>query len=97
MCCALSIGSPRISGLGGVESRWSLGGVDNIVRGLRSRVRGQGQRQSRSYKAEFLRRYQNFMKRSRESDQVVDSIFELKIIHVHAEEVAYMQSRAIGG
>jgi hypothetical protein len=31
----------------------------------------------------------------RESDQVVDSIFELKIIH--AREVAYMRSRVIGG
>jgi hypothetical protein len=42
-----------------------------------------------------LRRCQNFAKRSRESDQVVDSIFELKIIHVG--EVAYKQSRTIGG
>jgi hypothetical protein len=32
---------------------------------------------------------------SRESDQVIGSIFELKIIH--AGEVAYMPSRAIGG
>jgi hypothetical protein len=31
----------------------------------------------------------------RESDQVVDLIFELKIIH--AREVAYMRSRVIGG
>jgi hypothetical protein len=31
----------------------------------------------------------------RELDQVVDSIFELKIIH--AREVAYMRSRTIGG
>jgi hypothetical protein len=37
---------------------------------------------------EFLQRCQNFAKRSRESDQVVDLIFELKIIH--AGEVAYM-------
>jgi hypothetical protein len=36
---------------------------------------------------EQLQRCQNFAKRSRESDQVVDSIFELKIIHVG--EVAY--------
>jgi hypothetical protein len=35
------------------------------------------------------------MKRSRESDQVIDSIFELNIIH--AGEVAYKQSRTIGG
>jgi hypothetical protein len=35
------------------------------------------------------------MKRSRELDQVVDLIFELKIIHVG--EVAYKWSRTIGG
>jgi hypothetical protein len=45
--------------------------------------------------AEFLKRFQNFAKRSRESDQVVDSILELKSIHVG--EVAYMLSGAIGG
>jgi hypothetical protein len=32
MCCTLSIGSPRNSGLSGVESRRSLGGVDDVVR-----------------------------------------------------------------
>jgi len=90
MCCTLSIGSPCISRLGGVEWRQSLGGVDNIVRDLRSKLRGKRRRRSQSYKAEveFLLRCQNFAKRSRESDQVADSIFELKIIHVG--EVAYM-------
>jgi hypothetical protein len=42
-----------------------------------------------------LRRCQNFTKRGRESDQVIDLIFELKIIH--AGEVAYKWSRTIGG
>jgi hypothetical protein len=44
---------------------------------------------------EQLRRCQNFTKRSRESDQLIDSIFKLKIIHVG--EVAYKRSRTIGG
>jgi hypothetical protein len=35
------------------------------------------------------------VKRSRELDQVIDLIFKLKIIH--AKEVAYKQSRTIGG
>jgi hypothetical protein len=45
--------------------------------------------------SEYLQSCQNFTKRSRESDQVVDSIFELKNIHVG--EVAYKPSRTIGG
>jgi hypothetical protein len=36
---------------------------------------------------EFLRRCQNFAKRGRELDQVVDLIFELKIIHVGEVEL----------
>jgi len=43
----------------------------------------------------LLQRYQNFAKRSRESNWVIDSIFKLKSIH--AREITYKPSRTIGG
>jgi hypothetical protein len=90
MCCALSNDSPHISDLGGAESRQSLGGGKNSSKRFEDKNRGGSESES-----EKLRRCQMLCEEHRESDQVVDSIFELRIIHVR--EVAYMRSRAIGG
>jgi hypothetical protein len=97
LCAAPSrLAGPCISELGRVESRRSPGEVYNVVgikiRGLRSEMEAEVEAE---LELEELRRCQNFAKRSRELDQVVDSIFELKIIH--AREVAYKWSRTIGG
>jgi hypothetical protein len=71
------------------------GRVDDIVEDQDQRFKVRGGDGGRGGVGVILRRYQNFAKRSRESDQVVDSIFELKSIHV--EEIAHKQSRTIGG
>jgi hypothetical protein len=97
--CAVpsQLAGPHISGLGGVGLRRSPGGVDDIVKDQDQRfeVRGGDGGGGGVGVGVISQRYQNFAKRSRESDQVVDSIFELKSIH--AGEVAYKQSRTIGG
>jgi hypothetical protein len=78
MCCALSDGSPHISGWGGVESRWSPDGGKNSGQRFKDQKRrwvGVGVGVGEVAKMSKLR------EERRESDQVVDSIFELKIIH----------------
>jgi hypothetical protein len=78
MCCALSDGSPRISGWGEVESRRSPDGGKNSDQRFEDQERrwvGVGVGVEEVAKTSRLR------KERRESDQVVDSIFELKIIH----------------
>jgi hypothetical protein len=91
MCCALSIGrSLYFRVLGRVELRRSPGRVDNIDRDQDQRFEvrdGGGVRDGVGVR--------EVAKRSRELDQVVDSIFKLKTIH--AGEVAYKRSRTIGG
>jgi hypothetical protein len=92
MCCTLWDGNPCISGLGRVESRRSPGGGKNSGQRFKDqkwRWVGVGVGVRVIVKMSKLR------EECRELDQVVDSIFELKIIH--AREVAYMRSRAIGG
>jgi hypothetical protein len=90
MCCALSNGSPRISELGELSR-------DRVWAELRteikdSRIRDGGKSESES-ELEELRRCQNFAKSVESRIRLLDSIFELKIIH--AREVAYMPSRVI--
>jgi hypothetical protein len=78
MCCALSDGSPRISGRDGVESRWSPDGGKNLDQRFEVQKRrwvGVGVGVGEVAKTSRLR------EERRESDQVVDLIFELKIIH----------------
>jgi len=92
MCCTLSDGCPSISELSGVESRRSLGGVGGWIKG--SRIRGGGglelesESESESElelesesESEELRRCQNFAKSVEDQIRLLDSIFELKIIH----------------
>jgi hypothetical protein len=61
-----------------------------------SRIRGRGESESEAEsESESLRRCQNFAKSVESRIRLLDSIFELKIIH--AREVAYMRSRVIRG
>jgi hypothetical protein len=90
MCCTLSNGSPHISELSGVESRRSPGGGKNSGQRFKDqkwRCIGVG--------IGVIAKMSKLCEECRELDQVVDLIFELKIIH--AREVAYMRSRTIGG
>jgi hypothetical protein len=82
--------------LGGVESRQSPGRVDDVVsnQDQRFEVRDRGGVGVGVGVGEVTK-MSKLCEGSRESDQVVDSIFELKIIH--AREVTYKQSRTIGG
>jgi hypothetical protein len=78
MCCALLDGIPHISGQGGVESRRSPDGGKNSDQRFevqKWRWVGVGVGVGEVAKASRL------CEERRESDQVVDSIFELKIIH----------------
>jgi hypothetical protein len=78
MCCALSDGSPCISGQGGVELRRSLDGGKNSDQRFeiqKWRWVGVGVGVGEVAKASRL------CEECRESDQVVDLIFELKIIY----------------
>jgi len=78
MCCALSDGSPRISGQGGVESRRSPdGGKNSDQRFVDQKQRWVGV----GVGVGEVAKVSKLCEERRESDQVVDLIFELKIIH----------------
>jgi hypothetical protein len=100
MCCALLISrSSHFRSWSGVESRWRSRWRAELttrsrVEGQRFKVRGGDRGGGGDGDGVSSQRYQFFTKRSRESNQVIDLIFELKSIHVG--EVAYKWSRTIG-
>jgi len=94
MCCALLDSCPHISELSGVESRWSPAELITGIKGSRIRGGGKSELESES-ESELLQKCQNSVKSVEDQIRLLDSIFELKIIH--AGEVAYMWSRVIRG
>jgi hypothetical protein len=78
MCCALSDGGPSISELSGVESRRSPGGVGSWIKGFED----QRQRWVRvGVGVGGVAKMSKLSKSVEDRTRVLDSIFELKIIH----------------
>jgi hypothetical protein len=82
MCCALSDGGPSISELIGVESKRSPGGVGSWIKGFEDQRRrwvGVGVRVGVGVGG--VARMSKLRKSVEDRTRVLDSIFELKIIH----------------
>jgi hypothetical protein len=82
MCCALSDGGPSISELSGVESRRSPGGVGSWIKGSRiRRQRWVGVGVRVGVRVGGVAKMSKLHKSVENRTRVLDSIFELKIIH----------------